>query len=57
MSGLKAKEAKQVRDEAKKCLWLASFQLGYAAYEIDKYLEDISTVRLKNTKSLKKFFN
>jgi hypothetical protein len=38
MAELRAQEAKRVRDEAKKCLRHASFQLGKAAYEIDEYL-------------------
>ena len=43
---LKEQEAKRVRDQAKKCLRHASFQLGKAAYEIDEYLKDFSTARL-----------
>ena len=35
-----------MRDEAKKCLRHASFQLGKAAYEIDEYLKEFSTVRI-----------
>ena len=35
MSELRTQEARRVRDEAKKCLRHASFQLGKAAYEID----------------------
>ncbi len=46
MAELKAQEAKRVRDEAKKCLRHASFQLGKAAYEIDEYLKDFSTARI-----------
>jgi hypothetical protein len=40
MQELKAQEARRVREEAKKCLRHASFQLGKAAYEIDEYLKD-----------------
>lgn len=36
MEQLRAQEAKRARDEAKKCLRHASFQLGKAAYEIDE---------------------
>ena len=43
---LKAQEARRVRDEAKKCLRHASFQLGKAAYEIDEYLKEFSTARI-----------
>ena len=43
---LRAQEAKRVRDEAKKCLRHASFQLGKAAYEIDKYLNEFSSARI-----------
>ena len=46
MSELRAQEATRVRDEAKKCLRHASFQLGKAAYEIDKYLNEFSTARI-----------
>jgi len=46
MAELKAQEARRVRDEAKKCLRHASFQLGKAAYEIDEYLKDFSTARI-----------
>jgi len=46
MAKLRAQEAKQVKDEAKKCLWHASFQLGKAAYEIDEYLKNFSTARI-----------
>jgi len=46
MAELKAQEARRVRDEAKKCLRHASFQLGKAAYEIDQYLKDFSTARI-----------
>jgi hypothetical protein len=46
MEQLRAQEAKRVRDEAKKCLRHASFQLGKAAYEIDEYLKDFSTARI-----------
>ena len=35
MEELRAQEARRVREEAKKCLRNASFQLGKAAYEID----------------------
>ena len=35
-----------MRDEAKKCLRHASFQLGKAAYEIAEYLKEFSTVRI-----------
>jgi hypothetical protein len=45
MAELRAQEAKRVRDEAKKCLRHASFQLGKAAYQIDEYLKDFSTAR------------
>ena len=41
MAELRAQEEKRVRDEAKKCLRHASFQLGKAAYEIDEYLKKI----------------
>lgn len=43
---LRAQEAKRVRDEAKKCLRHASFQLGKAAYEIDEFLKDFNTSRI-----------
>ena len=43
---LKVQEARRVRDEAKKCLRHASFQLGKAAYEIDEYLKEFSTARI-----------
>ena len=43
MAELRAQEARRVRDEAKKCLRHASFQLGKAAYEIDEYLKEFST--------------
>ena len=46
MAELRAQEAKRVRDEAKKCLRHASFQLGKAAYEIDEYLKDFNTARI-----------
>ena len=46
MAELRAHEAKRVRDEAKKCLRHASFQLGKASYEIDEYLKDFSTARI-----------
>lgn len=46
MTELRAQEARRVRDEAKKCLRHASFQLGKAAYEIDKYLNEFSTARI-----------
>ena len=46
MQELRAQEARRVRDEAKKCLRHASFQLGKAAYEIDEYLKDFSTARI-----------
>ena len=46
MEQLRAQEARRVRDEAKKCLRHASFQLGKAAYEIDEYLKDFSTARI-----------
>ena len=46
MAELRAQEAKRVRDQAKKCLRHASFQLGKAAYEIDKYLNEFSTARI-----------
>ena len=46
MAELRAQEARRVRDEAKKCLRHASFQLGKAAYEIDEYLKDFSTARI-----------
>jgi len=42
----KAQEARRVREEAKKCLRQASFQLGKAAYEIDQYLNEFSTARI-----------
>ena len=35
-----------MRDEAKKCLRHASFQLGKAAYEIAEYLKEFSTVSI-----------
>ena len=44
MAELRAQEAKRVRDEAKKCLRHASFQLGKAAYEIDEYLKDLNVI-------------
>ena len=44
MAELRAQEARRVREEAKKCLRHASFQLGKAAYEID--LKDFSTARI-----------
>ena len=40
MAELKVQEAKRVRDEVKKCLRHAIFQLGKAAYEIDEYLKN-----------------
>jgi len=46
MAELRSQEARRVRDEAKKCLRHASFQLGKAAYEIDEYLKDFSTARI-----------
>jgi hypothetical protein len=46
MAELKAQEARRVRDEAKKCLRHASFQLGKAAYEIDEFLKDFNTARI-----------
>ena len=46
MAELRAQEARRVRDEAKKCLRHASFQLGKAAYEIDEYLKEFSTARI-----------
>ena len=46
MEELRAQEARRVREEAKKCLRHASFQLGKAAYEIDEYLKDFSTARI-----------
>jgi len=46
MAELRAQEARRVREEAKKCLRHASFQLGKAAYEIDEYLKDFSTARI-----------
>jgi hypothetical protein len=46
MAELRAQEAKRVRDEAKKCLRHASFQLGKAAYEIDEFLKDFNTARI-----------
>ena len=46
MAEIKAQEAKRVRDQSKKCLRHASFQLGKAAYEIDEYLKDFSTARI-----------
>ena len=46
MAELRAQEAKRVRDEAKKCLRHASFQLGKAAYKIDEYLKEFSTARI-----------
>jgi hypothetical protein len=46
MAELRAQEARRVRDEAKKCLRHASFQLGKAAYEIDEYLKEFSTARM-----------
>ena len=46
MSELRAQEARRVRDESKKCLRHASFQLGKAAYKIDKYLNEFSTARI-----------
>ena len=35
-----------MRDEAKKCLRHASFQLCKATYEIDEYLKELSTARI-----------
>ena len=52
MQELRAQEARRVRDEAKKCLRHASFQLGKAAYEIDEYLKDFSIARYKLDKNL-----
>ena len=49
MAEIRAQEAKRVRDEAKKCLRHASFQLGKAAYEIDEYLKDFSTARISKS--------
>ena len=46
MEVLRAQEARRVREEAKKCLRHASFQLGKAAYEIDEYLKDFNTARI-----------
>ena len=46
MAELRAQEAMRVREEAKKCLRHASFQLGKAAYEIAEYLKELSTVRI-----------
>ena len=46
MEQLRSKEARRVREEAKKCLRNASFQLGKAAYEIDEYLKDFNTARI-----------
>ena len=46
MAELRAQEARRVRDEAKKCLRHASFQLEKAAYEIDEYLKDFSITRI-----------
>ncbi len=46
MAELRAQEAKRVRDEAKKCLRHASFQLGKAAYEIDEFLKEFSIARI-----------
>mgnify|MGYP007012803227 CR=1 FL=1 len=46
MAELRAQEARRVREEAKKCLRHASFQLGKAAYEIAEYLKEVSTVRI-----------
>ena len=46
MAELRAQEARRVRDEAKKCLRHASFQLEKAAYEIDEYLKEFSTARI-----------
>ena len=46
MSELRTQEAMRVRNEAKKCLRHASFQLEKAAYEIDEYLKDFSTARI-----------
>jgi len=46
MSELRAQEARRVRDEAKKCLRHASFQLGKAAYEMDEFLKDFNTARI-----------
>ena len=43
---LGAQEAKQVRDEAKKCLRHASFQLDKAEYEVDEYLKDFTPARI-----------
>ena len=46
MQELRAQEARRVRDEAKKSLPHASFQLGKAAYEIDEYLKEFITARI-----------
>ena len=51
MAELRAQEARRVRDEAKKCLRHASFQLGKAAYEIDEYLKEFSTARRAMTRT------
>ena len=45
MEVLRAQEAKRARDEAKKCLLHASFQLDKAAYEMDEFLKDFNTAR------------
>ena len=46
MEVLRAQEAKRARDEAKKCLLHASFQLDKAAYEMDEFLKDFNTARI-----------
>ena len=46
MAELRAQEARRVREETKKCLRHASFQLGKAAYEIAEYLKEFSTVSI-----------
>jgi hypothetical protein len=46
MEKLREQEAWRVREEAKKCLRHASFQLGKASYDIDVYLRDFSTARI-----------
>ena len=51
MAELRAQEARRVREEAKKCLRHASFQLGKAAYEIDEYLKEFSTARTVATEA------
>ena len=43
---LSAQEVKRVKDEVKKCLRHASFELGKAAFEIDRYLTEFSTARI-----------